>query len=70
LIVEKVNLLLKDEKLAEKMGERAYKTVTEKFSWDRITTKFYNLYSKCLQKSIVTKKTVLKKIENIVANKQ
>jgi glycosyltransferase involved in cell wall biosynthesis len=50
LIVEKVNLLLKDEKLAEKMGERAYKTVTEKFSWDKITTKFYNLYDKCIQK--------------------
>ena len=49
LIVEKVNLLLQDEKLAEKMGERAYKTVTEKFSWDRIATKFYNLYDKCLQ---------------------
>lgn len=50
LIVEKVNLLLQDEKLAEKMGERAYKTVTEKFSWDKIATKFYNLYDKCLQK--------------------
>jgi len=45
-----VNLLLKDKKLAEKMGERAYKTVTEKFSWDKITTKFYNLYDKCIQK--------------------
>jgi len=50
LIVEKVNLLLQNEKLAEKMGERAYKTVTEKFSWDKIATKFYNLYNKCLQK--------------------
>ena len=50
LIAEKVNLLLQDEKLAEKMGERAYKTVTEKFSWDKIATKFYNLYDKCLQK--------------------
>lgn len=50
LIVEKVNLLLQDENLAKKMGERAYKTVTEKFSWDKIATKFYNLYEKCLQK--------------------
>ena len=50
LIVEKVNQLLQDEKLAERMGERAYKTVTEKFSWDKIATKFYNLYDKCLQK--------------------
>ena len=70
LIVEKVNLLLQDEKLAEKMGERAYKTVTEKFSWDKIATKFYNLYDKCLQKPIPTKNGVLKKIENIVAKKQ
>ncbi len=50
LIVEKVDLLLQDEKLAKRMGERAYKTVTEKFSWDKIATKFYNLYNKCLQK--------------------
>ncbi|MEK7597339.1 MAG: glycosyltransferase family 4 protein [Patescibacteria group bacterium] len=70
LIVEKVNLLLQDEKLAEKMGERAYKTVTEKFSWDKIATKFYNLYDKCLQKPVVTKNGILKKIENIVAKKQ
>jgi glycosyltransferase involved in cell wall biosynthesis len=70
LIVEKVNLLLQDEKLAEKMGERAYKTVTEKFSWDKIATKFYNLYIKCLQKPTITKNGVLKKIENIVAKKQ
>jgi len=70
LIVEKVNLLLQDERLAKKMGERAYKTVTEKFSWDKITTKFYNLYDKCLQKPVITKNGVLKKIENIVAKKQ
>lgn len=69
LIVEKVNLLLNDDKLRLKMGERAYKTVTEKFSWDKISTKFYNLYSKSLQKPVVTKNGVLKKIENIVAKK-
>lgn len=70
LIVEKVNLLLQDEKLAKRMGERAYKTVTEKFSWDKIATKFYNLYDKCLQKPVITKNGVLKKIENLVAKKQ
>ena len=70
LIVEKVNLLLQDEKLAEKMGERAYKTVTEKFSWDKIATKFYNLYDKCLQKPVITRNSVIKKLENIVAKKQ
>jgi len=56
LIVEKVNLLLQDEKLAERMGERAYKTVVEKFSWDKIATKFYNLYDKCLQKPTLNNK--------------
>ena len=70
LIVEKVNILLQDEKLAEKMGERAYKTVTEKFSWDKIATRFYNLYLKSMQKPMITKNGVLKKIENIVAKRQ
>jgi len=50
LITEKVNLLLKDEKLANKMGENAYKTVTKRFNWDRISTKFYNLYNKATKK--------------------
>src|SRR3990167_1906160 len=43
-IVEKVNLLLGDEQLRDKMGENAYKTVIEKFSWDKIARRFYNLY--------------------------
>jgi len=67
LIVEKINQLLQDEKLAEKMGERAYKTVTEKFSWDKIATKFYNLYQKSMQKPVITKNKIIKKLENIVA---
>lgn len=50
LIAEKVNLLLSDEKLWQKMADRAYKTVVERFNWDKIATKFYNLYLKCLQK--------------------
>lgn len=50
LIAEKVNLLLSDDKLRLKMGERAHKTVTDKFSWTKIATKFYNLYSKATQK--------------------
>jgi len=50
LIAQKVNLLLEDEKLRYKMGERAYRTVVERFNWDRIVTKFYNLYQKSLQK--------------------
>jgi len=51
MIAQKVNLLLSDDKLREKMGERAYKTVIERFSWDKIATKFYNLYAKCLIKN-------------------
>lgn len=50
LIAEKVNLLLSDEKLWQKMADRAYKTVVERFNWDKIATKFYNLYQKCLMK--------------------
>jgi glycosyltransferase involved in cell wall biosynthesis len=50
LIVEKVNLILQNEDLAKKMGENAYKTVTKKFNWNKITTKFYNLYLKSLLK--------------------
>ncbi|KKQ25002.1 MAG: Glycosyl transferase group 1 [Candidatus Roizmanbacteria bacterium GW2011_GWC2_37_13] len=50
LIVEKVNLLLNDDKLRWKMGNKAYKTVMEKFNWTKIAAKFYHLYEKSLQK--------------------
>lgn len=50
LIAQKVNLLLEYDKLRQKMAERAFKTVVERFSWNRIATKFYNLYEKALQK--------------------
>lgn len=43
-IVEKVNLLLENNELRNKMGENAYKTVIEKFSWDKIARRFHNLY--------------------------
>ena len=49
-IAQKVNLLIENEKLRYKMGENAYRTVVERFNWDKIATKFYNLYSRCLQK--------------------
>lgn len=45
-LVEKVNLLLKDDKLHKKMAENAYKTVLKKFHWNKIAGKFYNLYQK------------------------
>lgn len=43
-IVEKVNLLLENDNLRKKMGENAYKTVIERFNWNKIAGKFYNLY--------------------------
>ena len=49
-IAKKVNLLIENEKLRYKMGENAYRIVVERFNWDKIATKFYNLYSRCLQK--------------------
>jgi glycosyltransferase involved in cell wall biosynthesis len=48
IIAQKVNLLLTDDKLRERMGERAYKSVAQRFSWDKIATKFYNLYHRSL----------------------
>jgi glycosyltransferase involved in cell wall biosynthesis len=50
LIAEKVNLLLNNEKLRLKMSENAYKSVVQKFSWEKIATKFYNLYLKSISK--------------------
>lgn len=43
-IVEKVNMLLQDEKKRKRMGNNAYKTVVEKFNWDKIAGKFYTHY--------------------------
>lgn len=51
LIAEKVNLLLQNDKLRQKMGEKAYKTVINRFSWDKIAGKFYHLYTKSLGNS-------------------
>ncbi len=45
-IAKQVNLLLEDDKLRKKMGDNAYKTVLTKFTWDKIATKFYNVYKR------------------------
>jgi len=45
-IAEKVNMLLADEKLRKKMAKKAQETVREKFTWDKITTRFENIYRK------------------------
>ena len=39
-----VNLLLADDKLREKIGDAANKTVVEKFSWEKIAQRFEKLY--------------------------
>ena len=46
VIAAKVNMLLKDDKLRKRMGDNAYKTVVAKFNWDKIATKFYELYKR------------------------
>lgn len=48
IIAQKVNQLLENDKLREKMGENAYKTVSERFSWDKIATRFYRLYERAI----------------------
>ncbi len=69
-IAEKVNLLIENEKLRYKMGENAYRTVVERFNWDRIAAKFYRLYERILNpkkdppapKYILTAVEAIKKI--------
>lgn len=45
-IAEKVNYLLSQPELRRKMGERSRKIVENKFTWTKIATRFYNLYTK------------------------
>lgn len=45
-IAQMVNKLLADDRLRQKMGERAKRTVEDKFTWDRITDKFERIYQK------------------------
>lgn len=41
-----VNKLLVDDSLRLKMGERARKTVEDRFTWDKVTDKFERIYEK------------------------
>lgn len=45
-IAEKVNYLIKNDKLRLNMGKRARKIAEEKFDWDIIADKFINIYQK------------------------
>ncbi len=50
-IAEKVNTLLENDKLRAKIGEKAYKTIVEKFSWDSIARRFEKVYNEAAGKS-------------------
>jgi glycosyltransferase involved in cell wall biosynthesis len=45
-IVEKVNLLLTNENLRNKMAKKARQIAEEKFSWEKIGKRFENIYEK------------------------
>lgn len=45
-IVENVNMLLDNDILRKKLGDNAYKTVVETFTWDKIASQFENIYRK------------------------
>ena len=49
-IAEKVNLLLSNEDLRKKMGERARQTVVERFTWAKIADRFENMYTEFRKK--------------------
>ncbi len=45
-IAEKVNLLLSDDGLREKIAKNAYKTIIGNFTWEKIATQFEDIYAK------------------------
>lgn len=44
-IAENVNMLLDNEELRKKIGEEAYKTILDKFTWERIANQFEDIYN-------------------------
>lgn len=50
-IANQVNKLLDNDNLRKKIGEQAYQTVLEKFSWEKIARKFEKQYEEVLGKS-------------------
>ena len=45
-IADKVNYLLADDDLREKMGQRAHEIVKEKYTWEIIAKRFERIYEK------------------------
>jgi glycosyltransferase involved in cell wall biosynthesis len=50
-IAEKVNLILDNPELEQKLSEAARRIVEEKFSWTKIAERFYNYYLKAYEDS-------------------
>lgn len=50
MIATKVNELLQNDKLREKMGENAYNTVVKQFNWGKIANKFFSIYKRTANK--------------------
>ena len=44
-ISEKVNLLLKNENLRKKIGQRARKTIIERFTWEKVARRYERIYN-------------------------
>lgn len=55
-IAEKVNKILKNPELEQKLGENARKIVEEKFSWKLISQKFHTVYEQAYNDSIRRRK--------------
>ena len=45
-IAEKVNMLLADDELREKIAKNAHKTILDHFTWEKIATQFEDIYKK------------------------
>lgn len=52
-ISEKVNLLLKDENLRTKIGERARKTIIERFTWEKVAHKYERIYNEFRKREVI-----------------
>ncbi len=52
-ISEKVNLLLKDESLRTKIGQRARKTIIERFTWEKVAHRYERIYNEFRKKEVI-----------------
>lgn len=65
-IAEKVNILLGNDELRKKMGERSQKLVAEKYTWEHIANRFEHLY----EKHAYTTREYLRLVKGIGINKK